>query len=402
MKIKRNITIVSMIILFGMISLVTNLAAPLGIIIREQFHVSAALGLLGNLVSFAAYAVMGIPTGLLIGKIGYKKTAIAATIFGFTGILIQYISGYVGSFGIYLSGAFVAGLSLCMLNTVVNPMLNFLGGGNNGGNQLIQIGGAVNSLVGITVPVIVGMLVGEVTKNTAIADVNIVLYIAMAVFLVVGTTLTFIAVEEPTYRQGTASDNPLRYKHFVLGAVAIFIYVGVEIGIPATMNFYLIDRGIPAVQAGSFVGTFYIFMLAGRMASIPLAVRYSSRTMLATVSAVGIILVSMAIYCPENLSIAPSIPLNVCFLMLSGLCTSVMWGTIFNLAVHGLGKSVASASGIFMTMVCGGGVFPFLQNILSEKAGYMSSYWLVICCLIYLLHYALMGSKPRSNPQKHP
>ncbi|MFK2177823.1 MFS transporter [Bacteroides fragilis] len=393
MKIKKSITIVSMIILFGMISFVTNLAAPLGIIIREQFQVSAALGLLGNLVSFAAYALMGIPSGLLIKKIGYKKTAIAATSVGFIGIFIQYCSGHVDSFGIYLLGAFVAGFSLCMLNTVVNPMLNFLGGGNNGGNQLIQLGGSFNSLVGIAVPMMVGALIGEVTKDTAIADVNIVLYIAMTVFLIVGITLTLLDIEEPAYKQEEVAVNPLKYKHFVLGAIAIFIYVGVEIGIPATMNFYLIDRGLPAVQAGTFVGIFYIAMLIGRIASIPLAVYYSSRTMLATVSSAGSILVLAAIFCPEETNIMQNVPLNACFLALSGLCTSVMWGAIFNLSVHGLGKSVASASGIFMTMVCGGGIFPFLQNVLSDKIGYLPSYWMIICCLIYLLYYALAGSK---------
>ncbi|MGK4022217.1 MFS transporter [Bacteroides fragilis] len=393
MKIKKSITIVSMIILFGMISFVTNLAAPLGIIIREQFQVSAALGLLGNLVSFAAYALMGIPSGLLIKKIGYKKTAVAATSVGFIGIFIQYCSGHVGSFGIYLLGAFVAGFSLCMLNTVVNPMLNFLGGDNNGGNQLIQLGGSFNSLVGIAVPMMVGALIGEVTKDTAIADVNIVLYIAMTVFLIVGITLTLLDIEEPAYKQEVVAVNPLKYKHFVLGAIAIFIYVGVEIGIPATMNFYLIDRGLPAVQAGTFVGIFYIAMLIGRIASIPLAVYYSSRTMLATVSSAGSVLVLAAIFCPEETNIMQNVPLNACFLALSGLCTSVMWGTIFNLAVHGLGKSVASASGIFMTMVCGGGIFPFLQNVLSYKIGYLPSYWMIICCLIYLLYYALAGSK---------
>ncbi|CAK7030748.1 MAG: L-fucose-proton symporter [Bacteroides fragilis] len=393
MKIKKSITIVSMIILFGMISFVTNLAAPLGIIIREQFQVSAALGLLGNLVSFAAYALMGIPSGLLIKKIGYKKTAVAATSVGFIGIFIQYCSGHVGSFGIYLLGAFVAGFSLCMLNTVVNPMLNFLGGDNNGGNQLIQLGGSFNSLVGIAVPMMVGALIGEVTKDTAIADVNIVLYIAMTVFLIVGITLTLLDIEEPAYKQEVVAVNPLKYKHFVLGAIAIFIYVGVEIGIPATMNFYLIDRGLPAVQAGTFVGIFYIAMLIGRIASIPLAVYYSSRTMLATVSSAGSVLVLAAIFCPEETNIMQNVPLNACFLALSGLCTSVMWGTIFNLTVHGLGKSVASASGIFMTMVCGGGIFPFLQNVLSYKIGYLPSYWMIICCLIYLLYYALAGSK---------
>lgn len=382
-----------MILLFGMISLVTNLAAPLGIIIREQFHVSAALGLLGNFVSFAAYALMGIPTGMLIGRIGYKQTAVAATGVGFIGILLQYLSGCIASFGVYLLGAFVAGFSLCMLNTVVNPMLNFLGGEDKKGNQLIQLGGSFNSLVGIAVPMIVGALIGEITGETAIKDVNSVLYIAMGIFLVVGLTLAMIEMEEPVYKHETVYVSPWKYPHFVLGALAVFIYVGVEIGIPATMNFYLIDHGVSAVQAGRFVGAFYIAMLLGRIAGVPLASYCSSRAMLAVSSVVGSILIGLAIVWPEEMMFMKGIPVNVCFFILTGLCTSVMWGTIFNLAVYGLGKSVALASGIFMTMVCGGGVIPFLQNVLSGMVGYMSSYWMIFACLLYLCYYALEGSK---------
>lgn len=397
MKFKRYITIAAMVILFGMISLVTNLAAPLGIIIREQFHVSAALGLLGNFVSFAAYAVMGIPTGMLIGRIGYKKTAVAATGVGFAGLVLQYLSGCVGSFVVYLAGAFVAGFSLCMLNTVVNPMLNFLGGGGNRGNQLIQLGGSCNSLVGIIVPMMVGALIGEVTKDTAIADVNIVLYIAMAIFLVVGVTLALIDVEEPTYKREADAVSPWKFPHFVLGAIGIFIYCGVEIGIPATMNFYLVDRGLPAVQAGTFAGAFYIFMLAGRLSGIPLAARFSSRAMLSAAALAGCVLIALAALWPEDVGQVKGIPVNVYFLVLTGLCCSVMWGTIFNLAVEGLGKSVGLASGIFMTMVCGGGLLPFLQNVLSAHVGYLASYWMIFACLAYLAYYALAGSRQKKK-----
>lgn len=393
MKFKRYITIASMVILFGMISLVTNLAAPLGIIIREQFQVSAALGLLGNFVSFAAYAVMGIPTGILIGKIGYKKTAIAATAVGFAGLVLQYLSGCVGSFAVYLLGAFVAGFSLCMLNTVVNPMLNFLGGEGNKGNQLIQLGGSCNSLVGIIVPMMVGALIGEVTKDTAIADVNIVLYIAMGIFLVVGITLALIEVEEPVYKRETATVSPWKFPHFVWGVIAIFIYVGVEIGIPATMNFYLVDRGVPTLQAGTLAGAFYIFMLAGRLSGVPLAARFSSRAMLSVAAIAGCAFIALAILWPEEVGLVGGIPVNVYFLVLTGLCCSIMWGTIFNLAVYGLGKSVGMASGIFMTMVCGGGILPFLQNVLSARVGYLASYWMIFACLAYIAFYALKGSQ---------
>ena len=150
---KKNgkiIAIITMIFLFGMISFVTNLAAPMGIVLKNQFDVSNALGMLGNFGNFIAYAVMGIPSGILLQRVGYKKTALIAVAIGFIGVGIQFLSGHSSpemAFAVYLIGAFVAGFSMCLLNTVVNPMLNKLGGEGNKGNQLIQVGGSFNSVM---------------------------------------------------------------------------------------------------------------------------------------------------------------------------------------------------------------------------------------------------------------
>lgn len=160
---KKNYTlpILMMILLFGMISFVTGLQNPMGVIVKSQFGASNFMASLGYAANFIAYAFMGIPAGILLQRIGYKKTALAAIIVGFIGVGIQYVSGIAGSFVIYLIGAFVAGFSMCMLNTVVNPMLNTLGGGGNKGNQLIQVGGSFNSLNATIVPVLVGYLIGS-------------------------------------------------------------------------------------------------------------------------------------------------------------------------------------------------------------------------------------------------
>jgi len=171
------VPIIMMILLFGMISFITNLAAPMGIMLKSQFNVSNSLGMLGNLANFIAYAVIGIPGGILLQKVGYKKTALIAVAVGFVGVGIQYLSGHAESFGVYLLGAFVAGFSMCLLNIVVNPMLNTLGGGGNKGNQLIQVGGSFNSVMATFTPVFVGILIGEATKAN-IRDVFAILYIA--------------------------------------------------------------------------------------------------------------------------------------------------------------------------------------------------------------------------------
>lgn len=415
---KKNylLPIIVMILLFGMISFVTNLAAPMGVVLKNQFGASNAEGMLGVLANFIAYAFMGIPSGILLKKIGYKKTALIAIVVGFVGVGIQYLSGGAGSFAVYLIGAFVAGFSMCMLNTVVNPMLNTLGGGGNKGGALIQTGGTFNSLCGTLVPVLVGVFVADVTKAN-ITDVYPVMYIAMAIFAFAFVILALVKIPEPHMAISKAVEgvkdkyNALSFRHFKLGALAIFVYVGVEVGVPGTLNLFLADKsvaGLDATSAGFVTGTYWFLMLIGRFVGAAIGGKVSSKSLLTVASGLGLVLVLLAIFLPIATKVSMpvfqsingslsfgmmEVPINAMFLVLCGLCTSVMWGGIFNLAVEGLGKYVTTASGIFMTLVCGGGILPLLQNFIADKAGYMPSYWVVFAGLAYLLYYAAVGSK---------
>ncbi len=410
------IPIVMMILLFGMISFVTNLAAPMGIVVKEQFQASNFLGMLGNFANFLAYAFMGIPGGKLLEKVGYKKTALLAIVIGFVGVGIQFMSGIAESFVVYLLGAFVAGFSMCLLNIVVNPMLNTLGGAGKKGNQLIQIGATFNSLSGMTVPILVGVLIGTVSKDTAIKDVNPVMFIAMGIFALIGIVLYLVNIPEPHIaKDGAVKEHsnysPWSFRHFVLGAIAIGVYVGIEVGVPATLNLFLADAaagGLDAATAGSVAATYWALMLVGRFVGASIGGKVSSKSMLIVAASLGMILTFMAILLPTSIGvsipvfqstasglafgIAP-VPINAMFLVLIGLCTSVMWGGIFNLAVEGLGKFTAAASGIFMTMVVGGGILPLIQNAVADGMGYMMSYWVPFLGLAYMLYYALVGSK---------
>jgi len=423
------IAIITMIFLFAMISFVTNLAAPIGVIWKNQpaFAGSNFLGMLGNMMNFAAYLFMGIPAGKLLSKIGYKKTALIAIAVGLLGVFTQYLSGVIGvgaelaglpaNFFVYLLGAFIAGFSVCMLNTVVNPMLNLLGGGGNKGNQLIQLGGTFNSLAGTLTPMFVGALIGTVTKDTAISNVNPVLFIAMGVFAAAFIILAFVPIKDPVENKTGATvtfeHSPWNFRHFVMGAIGIFVYVGIEIGIPGTLNFFLSDvsdRGAgldpsSAASIGGFVaGTYWFLMLIGRFLGSLIGGKVSSKMMLTAASGLGILFVVLAIILPASTTTSmpvftgssfamTQVPISALLLVLCGLCTSIMWGGIFNLAVEGLGKYVAAASGIFMMMVVGGGIIPLFQNFIADQVGYMGSYWVIIAGLAYLLYYALIGSK---------
>ena len=411
------LAIIVMILLFGMISFVTNLASPMGDVLKNQFGVANWMGTLGVFANFIAYAVMGIPAGNLLQKRGYKFTALAAVAVGFIGVGVQTIAGTVAgdiAFGIYLLGAFIAGFSMCMLNIVVNPMLNKLAGGGNRGNQLLQIGGSFNSLMGTAVIFLTGVFVPSIV-DAEIKQVFPLMFIALAIFAIAFVVIIFTQIPENAPQVAVTEEKskigPMSFRHFVLGAVAIFIYVGVEVGIPNVLQKWLQNGGL-SVESGAegiaatVAATYWLLMLVGRLTGAALGAKVSAKAMLTAASLLGLVLVLGAMFLdPANSVNMPvfkgtegfgvaNVPVNAALLVLCGLCTSVMWGGIFNLAVEGLGKYTEKASGIFMALVCGGGILPLLQNYVVDLTNnYLVSYWVIVAGLAFLLFYALIGSK---------
>ena len=404
---KSNILpIVVMFLLFFMIAFVTNFAGSMGVIVKTQFGASNAMAQLGTLANFIAYAVMGVPAGIILKRKGYKFTSLLAVSVGFIGVGVQWLSGYAESFGVYVLGAFIAGFSMCLLNIVVNPMLNTLGGGGKRGNQLIQFGGSCNSIGGTLAPIILGYLIGGSAAAAQVGDAAPAMLAAMLIFLLAFVIISLTKIPEPhieTPEQRAAAKankdqySPLSFRHFVLGAVAIFFYVGVEVGIPNTANLYMSNN--PAVGpaiAGTVVGLYWLMMMCGRLLGGAIGGKVSSKAMLVAVSSLAIVMLLCVMFFPETWVVAfkgIELPVSMILMFLCGLMTSVMWGAIFNLAAEGLGKYTPAASGIFMALVCGGGILPFFQNLLADHTDYLISYIVPLAGLLYILFYALIGSK---------
>ena len=417
-KAKQWGAIIVMIALFAMIAFVTNLCSPMAVIVKNQYGASNFLSQIGNYGNFIAYLVMGIPSGMLIKRYGYKKTSLIALAVGIIGILVQWASGWAG-FGVYLIGAFIAGFCMCMLNTVVNPMLNLLGGGGNKGNQLIQIGGVFNSAAAVAVYIIMGALIGEATK-AKISDATPALMIALAIFVIGFIVILFTKIEEPAQPVEVKSEvkdkySAFSFRHFKLGILAIFLYGGIEVGTPTYIMQYLTAQpdaatpgfGMNGTIVGLIVAVYWLMMLIGRFVGGAIGGKVSSKAMVTTVSIASIVLVLFGMFAPTSLMVnVPGIdwanvsiiwaevPVGIFAFILVGLCTSVMWGSIFNLATEGLGKYTAMASGIFMTMVFGFAIMVGLQGLVADWTGsYMTSYVVVLFCAAYILYYALLGHK---------
>lgn len=517
--------IIVMIALFAMIAFVTNLCSPMAVIVKNQFNLSNVASQIGNYGNFIAYLIMGIPAGMLLKKIGYKKTALLALIVGIVSVSVQYFSTLdsMRDYAIvtYLTGAFIGGFCMCMLNTVVNPMLNILGGGGSKGNQLIQIGGVFNSAAAVAVYILMGALIGEVSR-AKMADAQTPILIALGIFVVAFIVILFTKIDEPERAdlkkiEQKEHDKALpagqkdkysafSFRHFKLGILAIFLYMGIEVGVPNYLNIYLssdqkitrdqkeqvmkdyeakkitaeaaavklfalsdnqknidailaettpaIDNlsfinedtqaldadkkkdaekkigeltkqisegsitaekvsksvlglGLAAGIAGQLVAVYWLMMLIGRFVGGMIGGKVSSRQMITVVSILSMILILFGMFGPESSTVQipgidwakleviwAEVPVGVFAFILVGLCTSVMWGGIFNMAVEGLGKYTAIASGAFMTMVCGCAVLQAIQGWVADTtSSYLISYFVPLACAAYLLFYALVGSK---------
>ena len=425
---KNFLPIAVMIALFAMIAFVTNLCSPMAVIVKNQFGATNLESQIGNYGNFIAYLLMGIPSGMLIKKFGYKKTALLALLVGIVGILVQWMSGWESmascAFAVYLVGAFIGGFCMCMLNTVVNPMLNILGGGGNKGNQLIQIGGVFNSAAAVAVYIIMGALIGDAAK-ARVSDATPALFIALAIFVIAFVVILFTKIEEPVQEEAADSKavaqgeekkhGAFSYRHFNLGILAIFLYMGIEVGVPTYILQYLTaapdavtpGRGMDAGIVGLIVAVYWLMMLVGRFVGGTIGGKVSSRAMITTVATASIVLILFGMFAPAdalvsvpgvdwaNLSLIwAQVPVGIFAFILVGLCTSVMWGGIFNMAVEGLGKYTAIASGAFMTMVFGCAVMVALQGWVADITGnYLTSYIIPLGCAVYILFYALVGSK---------
>ncbi len=416
---KGNVfAIATMFALFFMIAFVTNFATPMGVIAKNQFQASNALSQLGNAANFIAYLFMGIPGGLILKRKGYKFTALAAIAVGFAGVGVQLVSGYISSFPVYVLGAFIAGFSMCMLNLVTNPLLNTLGGGGKKGNQLVQFGCSLNSVGATLSPAVLGWLIGEITKDTAFIKAAPALMIAMGIFALAFLIVAFSKIPEP--HMETAEEKAarlsgqtsimkdiaatLKFRHFTLGALAIFFYIVIEVGVPAMGFNYMTEVGKPwyvgGAVAGSVCGAYWFLMMCGRLLGGVVGGKVSSRVQVSFLASLGIAFLLAAMFSPMKMVtiFGYQFPLSMAFMVAVGLCTSVMWGGIFNMAAEGLGKYVPMGSGIFMCMVFGGILIP-VQGLIADKIGILNSYWLSIGLLAYVLFYALIGSRVAKTQQ---
>jgi MFS transporter, FHS family, L-fucose permease len=391
------ITVTALFFIFGFI---TNLNMALVPHLRSIFDLPYAWAMLAESAFFLAYFVFSSPTSKLIETIGYKRTMVVSLFVQVVGCLLFVPAARMVSFPLFLTAVFVVGAGVTALQTSVNPYVSILGPEHSAPVRL-TLAQALNSLGGTIAPLVAGAYIltdpGKLATKAAVADTVRGPYIAIAAgLLILGLAVAFAHLppitETQSFRPAKAGDPMLSrsiwsYKHTVLGALGIFFYVGVEVGLASIAVNYFKTQGMSSSQTASFlVSLYWGGALVGRLLGSWILTKVESGRLLGIFGLTAALLIAISMFTSGNVAIWT--------LVLCGFFNSIMFPNIFTLGIAGLGPMTSKGSGLIMTAVVGGAIIPYLLGALADNVGIQRSFVLPVICYLYIAFYGLVGSKP--------
>ena len=389
---------ITVAILFFIFGFITNLNMALVPHLRSIFDLQYKWAMLAESAFFLAYFVFSSPTSKLIELIGYKKTMVVSLFIQVVGCLMFVPAAKMVSFPLFLTAVFVVGAGVTALQTAANPYVAILGPESSAPVRL-TLAQALNSVGGTIAPLIAGAYIltdpAKISSKAAIADTVRGPYIAIAAgLLILGIIVAFLHlphIEQPEDSQPAgglaASTSIWSYRHTVLGAVGIFLYVGVEVGLASIAVNYFKTQGVDSAKTASFLVSLYWFgALVGRLLGSWALTKIKSNKLLGAFGFIAALLVAVSMFSSGQVAIWS--------VVLCGFFNSIMFPNIFALAVKGLGPMTSKGSGLIMTAVVGGAIVPALIGALADKAGIQNSFVIPIFCYLFIAYYGLWGSKP--------
>jgi FHS family L-fucose permease-like MFS transporter len=386
---------VLMVALYFSIGFITALNDILIPHFKDLFHLTNVLALLVDLCFFGAYFVMSLPSGWIVGKIGYKTSITAALSTMGCGLLLFVPASIVISYPVFLFALFVVGSGLALLQVAINPYVGALGKPETASSRLNLCGG-LNSLATTIAPKVgaafIFIAAGATTAQLARSVRMPYVIIAGFTFLVAIIT-RFVHLPELIEKPATTSSNDgsaWGFTHLRLGAAAIFTYVGVEVAIGSILINFLGQPSMGSlshVAAAGYVSLYWGGAMVGRFIGSFALIYIRAERALAAVAISAVILVAITVFGHGHLAMWAIVS--------CGLFNSVMWPCIFPLSLRGLGTFTSQGSGILVMMVVGGAIIPEVQGLLADKFGYQHSFLIVLLCYAYLVYFALSGYKVR-------
>jgi MFS transporter, FHS family, L-fucose permease len=412
------ITVTALFFIFGFI---TNLNMALVPHLRSIFTLPHAWAMLAESAFFLAYFVFSAPTSKLIETIGYKRTMVVSLFIQVVGCLLFVPAAKMVSFPLFLAAVFVVGAGVTALQTSANPYISILGPENTSSIRL-NLAQAFNSIGGTIAPLIAGAYIltdpAKLASQASVADTVRVPYLLIAAgLLLLGLAIAFMHLphveQTQAFRPGTEGDPILSrsiwaYKHTVLGALGIFFYVGVEVGLASIAVDYFKTQGMSTAATASYLVSLYWFgALVGRLLGAGIMTKVKAGKLLGIFGITAAVLIAISMFTSGQIAIGT--------LVLCGFFNSVMFPNIFTLGIAGLGPMTSKGSGLIMTAVVGGAVIPwligevadkigkhyaiahqvqFIPGGLADKIGIQTSFVIPIICYLFIAFYGFVGHKP--------
>ena len=386
--------------LFFIFGFITNLNMSLVPHLKAVFTLGFGWAMLVESAFFLAYFVFSSPTSKLIETIGYKRTMVVSLFIQVVGCLLFIPAAKLVSFPLFLTAIFVVGAGVTALQTSANPYVSILGPEGSSSIRL-NLAQAFNSIGGTAAPFVAGAYIlndlGPNATQMQVADTVRVPYILIAAaLLLLGLALAFMHLphiaQTQEFRPGKEGDPILSrsiwsYKHTVLGALGIFFYVGVEVGLASIAVNYFLSQGISTAKTASFlVSLYWGGALVGRLLGAGIMTRVKAGKLLGIFGLTAAILIAVSMFTSGTVAIAT--------LVLCGFFNSVMFPNIFTLGIAGLGPMTSKGSGLIMSAVVGGAIIPPLIGKLADHVGIQYSFVIPVICYLYIAYYGMWGSKP--------
>ena len=391
---------ITVAVLFFIFGFITNLNMALVPHLRSIFDLPYAWAMLAESAFFLAYFVFSSPTSKLIETIGYKRTMVGSLFIQVVGCLLFVPAAKLVSFPLFLTAVFIVGAGVTALQTAANPYVAILGPEHSAPVRL-TLAQALNSLGGTIAPLVAGAYIltdpASLASKAAIADTVRGPYIAIAGgLLILGIAVAFMRLphvaQTQTFRPAKEGDPILSrsiwgYKHTVLGAVGIFLYVGVEVGLASIAVNYFKSQGVDSAKTASFLVSLYWFgALVGRLLGSWVLTKIKSNKLLGAFGFIAAALLVVSMFSSGSVAIWT--------VVLCGFFNSIMFPNIFALGIAGLGPMTSKGSGLIMTAVVGGAIVPLLLGAAADKMGIQHAFVIPIFCYLFIAYYGLWGSKP--------
>ncbi|MBH0020894.1 sugar MFS transporter [Pseudoalteromonas sp. SWXJ133] len=391
-------SLTSLFFMWGFITCLNDILIPH---LKAVFDLTYVQAMLVQFCFFGAYFLMSLPSGHIVKKLGYKKGIVVGLLIAAVGCVLFYPAASLHSYPVFLFALFVLASGITLLQVSANPYVSLLGSAKTASSRL-TLTQAFNALGTTVAPSFGALLILDSASEAFLTpaqnaeSVQLPYLLLAAMLILLAGIFAWLKLPDIMSEQKAEAEkseaiegSAWQYRHLVLGAVGIFMYVGAEVAIGSFLVSFLAQEHIAGLKehvAAHYITYYFGGAMVGRFIGAAVMQKLPAGKVLGFNATMAIILVVIAM--------STSGQLAMWSILLVGLFNSIMFPTIFSLALNGLGKHTAQGSGILCLAIVGGAIVPLLQGALADSVGVQLSYVLPILCYIFIVFYGLSGSKP--------